>query len=138
MLFTLHIALLDTWFNPAKWELKFGIPLYELLGIRWFKKYVPTTGDLARKRKNIKQIDLSLKDRVEALQQCDQLTQKYEGRHLLGVLFFIPIAIFIKDEYTLIDWIIVTLAFLIFNLYPILLQRYNRIRIVLIQMKLNT
>lgn len=100
------------------------------MGIRTYKKFLPTTGDLARKRKKIRQIQVSLTDRITELRNYEKQTRKYEWRHLLGMLLFILLAVFIDKKWTLFDWCFLTGLNLYVNVFPIFLQRYNRTRII--------
>lgn len=57
-------------------------------------------------------------------------TRKWEFRHLIGMIGFLIIAGAIEKHYKLSDYIFVSLLFLLINIYPIALQRHNRIRII--------
>lgn len=116
--------------------------IYEYLGIRYFKKFLPTTGDLARKSKKIVQIELK-NGKIDELYKYERQTRVYELRHLAGALMYI-ILFFIFTDFsdssrTGIRWtgIILFNTFLnaIINIYPIFLQRYNRYRIIAILTK---
>ncbi len=100
---------------------------YEALGIRWFKKYLITNGDVMRKRRKLK--PHRARD-VEVLKKLERDTKKYETIHCLGmgaILFLVAIN---HEDIPPIRWLIIFLINLYANVYPIFLQRYNRIRIV--------
>lgn len=106
----------DAWFSPKSFESE---ELYERLGIRTFKKYMPTSGDLVmrhvwRKTRKVRGID--------SLRRLERGTRLPEKLHLVG-LFAFPIAGVLVDQ---IGW--ANAINVVFNIYPIMLQRYNRIR----------
>jgi glycosyl-4,4'-diaponeurosporenoate acyltransferase len=118
------------YFRPKAFELYKGQPIYEWLGIKTFKKYLPTTGDIARKKRKIKQIKLSGADKIEELYRYERQTRTYEWRHWIGFVLFIGLTFLLDRKLTVYDWILLPLLNGYINVYPILLQRYNRIRIL--------
>jgi len=118
------------YFKPKRFELIGQRTIYNFLGIKIFKKYLPTTGDLMRRWRNIKQIDLTQSDKVSQLYQYEKQTRTYEWRHIIGALLFILFTLMLERELTLFDWIFLPILNLYINIYPIFLQRYNRIRIL--------
>jgi hypothetical protein len=102
--------------------------LYEALGVRYFKKIVPTGGDyfmsIVRKGfKNAKMIDGKT-----FIPWYNNMTKFYESMHLVG--FFAMGSIdyehLINGRYKQAAMgVSINLAV---NLYPIMLQRYNRAR----------
>lgn len=110
-----------SYFKPKSFEFVRNKTIYDLVGIKTYKKYLPTTGDLMRHWRNIKQIDLN---------QYEKQTRTYEWRHILGAILFIVFTLMLERELTLFDWIFLPFLNLYINIYPIFLQRYNRIRIV--------
>lgn len=125
----------ENYFKPRSWEQNKGRPIYEWLGIRMYKKYLPTTGDLVRKRKGIGQIKISRTDRKTELISYEKQTRKYEYRHVLGCLLFMLLVLLVDKKWTLFDWIFLPILNLYVNVYPIFLQRYIRIRILKILAK---
>lgn len=123
--------------KPKSWELYGDRPIYELFGIKFYKKYLPTTGDLARKRKNLSQINIT-NNRINELYKYEKKTVRYEWRHLIGaivyIILFIIVAGYSYKNFTFFDWsmaiIFNSVLNLGINIYPIFLQRYNRIRII--------
>ena len=122
------------YFKPKTFEFYQDRTIYNLIGIKIYKKYLPTTGDIARKRKKITQIKLGAGNKVEELQKYEKQTRNYEWRHLIGLFVFIPVFILLTllsdEKLTVFDWIFLNILNLCINIYPILLQRYNRIRII--------
>lgn len=117
----------DAWFDPKSFEQ--NPKVYEKLGIRTFKKYIPT-GDLMNRLvwKRLGAEDL-VKPTLESLKNYEKYTRLYESVHLtalgLGAVTMaaqlssgqIEGAVFTAGINTLV------------NVYPILLQRYNRSRL---------
>ena len=129
--------ILLKYFRPKKFEYYRDITIYELIGIKIYKKYLPTTGDLARRRKKIKQINLRSSNRYEELYRYERKTRNYEWRHIIGAILFILFRFLFdsKLRLTVIDFTLLPAMNLYINIYPIFLQRYNRIRILRILKK---
>ena len=129
--------VLIKYFRPKKIEYYRDRTIYELIGIKIYKKYLPTTGDLARRRKKIKQINLGNSNRYEELYRYERKTRNYELRHIIGAILFIVIRFLFdsKLRLTVLDFTILPAMNLYINIYPIFLQRYNRIRILKILKK---
>ena len=118
------------YFEPKTFEFYGGKTIYEWVGIKTYKKYLPTTGDIIRKRRNITQIKISNSDKLEELYNYEKKTRNYEWRHIIGVIIFILLIIMFDKKLTIFDWIFLSLLNLFINIYPMFLQRYNRIRII--------
>ncbi len=118
------------YFKPKRFEFYRDRTIYELIGIKTFKKYLPTTGDIVRQRRKIVQIKIGVADKIDELYRYERQTRNYEWRHLIGVLIFIVLTLLIDRKFTAYDWVLLTALNLFINIYPIFLQRYNRIRII--------
>lgn len=118
------------YFNPKYFEVYKNKSIYEYLGIKHFKKYLITDGDLVRRWRNIKQINLKANDRIGNLKKAEQETRKYEIIHLFFLLMTILIIAFNFQKFSPLQWVIINIINLYANIYPIFLQRYNRIRIL--------
>jgi hypothetical protein len=111
------------------WEGRRGIRAYELLGIRTFKRYA-TNGDLinrlARRSDPLYRI---VRDRATALTFADG-TRTGERHHLVLLLIGLLTASFAAR----IGWygwaFALSASNILFNFYPVLLQRYDRYRIM--------
>jgi len=115
---------------PLKWlQLSDDPKFYQKLGIRLVKKFVQN-GDyanrLARRSNPGHRI---IKSKTSAAQYA-KITVMYERYHLFCFVFFLATAVLaaIKQHYTLLIFII--LANVIYNVYPMLLQQYNRARLL--------
>lgn len=128
--------------------------LYEHLGIRFFKKYMPTTGDLMRKHFWAKRGMTGLtvggypeegerELRLEALVATSKLAEKLHLKFFAGFLAFgAASGVFVGEigsseagvAFSTFAGIVVNTAT---NVYPIMLQRYNRLRIYRILDRMN-
>ncbi|MEM8891414.1 MAG: hypothetical protein AAGD28_25775 [Bacteroidota bacterium] len=122
--------LLLAYFKPKAFERSREDSIYRWIGIKFFKKYLPTSGDIARKIKGITQIEHHQADRFLEIRKYEHKTRIFEFRHMLGMIVFIFILLLFEKNYSLFDYLLVSILFLILNIYPILLQRHNRIRIL--------
>ncbi len=104
--------------------------IYDLIGIKLYKKYLPSTGDLVRKWRNIKQIKIGTTGRLNELYRYERKTRNYELRHIFGAMLLIILSFLLDRKLTLFDWIFLPALNLYVNIYPIFLQRYNRMRII--------
>ena len=101
-----------------------------LMGIRWFKKFVPTSGDAVMRLAGKRHIEFCRDDPFRPVLEFEQQTRRWELRHWLGTVAFLGVAVGIDQDYTLADYGLVGVLFLLVCVYPILLQRHNRVRIV--------
>ena len=122
------LAKFKMWYYPPRtFE---GGRLYPLLGIRFFKKYLPTSGDLVSRFRGVKRIRiLESGGRQAALESYEKQAWRWEYRHLVSAVLLQAYA-FIGG--TLISpehfWTS-TIVNLVVNIYPVMLQRYNRARV---------
>ena len=121
---------LKKYFKPQPWEYHGRDSVYRCLGIGWFKKYLPTSGDWVRRNASERLIKQQACSPDEALRVYEVTTRIHEFRHWLGMLVFIAL-LFVFDDYSVSDVVVVSLLFLVINVYPILLQRHNRVRIMI-------
>ncbi len=118
-------------------ELQRNGAIYIRLGARIYKKFVPTSGDLVTRLRGIKRLNIvETGDRRKALENYLNLTLKWEWRHLISAVFLQSWAIlagsFLGMEHF---WISSTINIFV-NFYPIIVQRFNRVRLVGIIAKL--
>lgn len=120
----------EKYLGPKDFEFFGDKTIYDLIGIKFYKKYLPTTGDIIRKRKGIKQIDMGKGEIISQLYYREKETRKYECRHIIGAILFILITLYIDRDYTFLYCLLLAVLNLYINIYPIFLQRHNRIRIL--------
>ncbi|MFC6232983.1 hypothetical protein ACFQI7_35070 [Paenibacillus allorhizosphaerae] len=115
--------------------------IYEILGIKWFKRLLLR---IARSRKNefpfngyfLKELS------IEGIIEFENKSKKSERSHaiiaILILFYQFRIIIFLEGTLDVLFLLFFTVLNVITNIYPIFLQRYNRIRIksVLQKMKL--
>jgi glycosyl-4,4'-diaponeurosporenoate acyltransferase len=121
---------MENYFKPKTFEFYSNQTIYEFIGIKLYKKYLPTTGDIARKYRNIVQIKLGKSDRINELYRYEKRTRNYELRHIIGTIVFIALIFIVDKKLNLFDVFFLTTLNTYVNIYPIFLQRYNRMRII--------
>ena len=121
---------MKTYFKPKKIEFYRNQTIYEFFGIKLFKKYLPMTGDIARKRRKIIQIKLNKSERINELYRYERETRNNELRHIIATIGLIGLIFITGKKLSYLDLVFLTALNLYFNIYPIFLQRHNRIRII--------
>jgi len=121
----------ECYFGPRSVEKKGDGALYRKLGVHYFKKIVPTRGSFVNRLFNSHPIAgaKTIEEKEEALREWELGTRFYESLHLFGGAWT---ASKIYDALSNGQYKEATmLAFIniIVNLYPVMLQRYNRARI---------
>jgi len=122
--------LILRYFSPKTFEFYRDRTIYDLIGIKIYKKYLPTTGDIVRQKRKITQIKISNTGKINELYKYERKTRNYEWRHVIGAIIFIGLTLMLYRKLTIFDWIFLPILNLYINIYPIFLQRYNRIRII--------
>ncbi|MBK9632250.1 MAG: hypothetical protein IPO62_14510 [Saprospiraceae bacterium] len=118
------------YFSPKPFEFYRDRTIYDLIGIKIYKKYLPTTGDIVRQKRRITQIKISNTGNINELYKYERKTRIYELRHVIGAIIFIGLTLMLYGKLTIFDCIFLPILNLYINFYPIFLQRYNRIRII--------
>ncbi len=118
--------LLEFWFAPKRFETP---ELYERLGIRILKRYVPTGGDFFIQRFGVRSVQVQ--GNLEAMIHFEQLTRIQEGIHVFAFLGFLIFSSFrlAKHKTSFLDFLFAVLVYVLLILSPAALQRYNRLRI---------
>ena len=116
----------DFWFAPKRFE---SPQLYERLGVLWIKRYVPTGGDNFRKKYGVRVIDI--KSNIESLLKFEKRTRLYEAIRLGAFLAFLLFSTWqlVSGRTNGIGFVIACVVYVLLILSPVLLQRYNRIRV---------
>ncbi len=117
-----HLSYFDLW------DFERDGRFYERLGIRWFKRFA-TKGDYWNKRRRHSDPGFrNVKDFNSAI-AWEARTRHNEFVHLCSLVvgLVIMVWLYFQNEST---WLLVVFfAVLIWDVYPIMLQRYNRARI---------
>lgn len=123
-------ALSEWYFASRPFELRGNGKVYERLGAKFYKKYVPTSGDVITRLRGIKRLNIAAIGRRQALIEHELQTRKWEWRHLVSALLLQAWAIFAGVSIGAEHFWISSAINLVVNIYPIMVQRYNRARIV--------
>jgi hypothetical protein len=122
--------LLDFWFLPRRFETE---RFYELLGARLLKRYVPTGGDLVMRwlRRRHPGARLLGGATLESLRRFERWTRVAEGVHIVGFMCFAALAgwRFTRGSLSGTGPGVALVLDLAFGLWPVTLQRYNRLRV---------
>lgn len=120
---------LDVWFRPKWFESE---RLYERLGVLLIKRYVPTGGDLVMQRLRRHHPERRwVRPNLQSLRRYERKTRLNESMHVIGssgVLVFAGIK-FASGSLTTVGLTLAIALNLTFGLWPIILQRYNRLRL---------
>lgn len=113
-------------FAPKRFESE---RLYERLGVRLFQYYVPTGGRLVMRLAGLKW--MGFRDNDLLLPQLDFITRYFEAIHWLALPALAALAFHLYSAGRLSPTLLALalLAILGFTVHPIMLQRYNRIRL---------
>jgi hypothetical protein len=118
----------EWYFKPRDWERHEEGLIYQRLGVKFFKKIVPTLGEYVNHIINVHPIR-DAESKEEALKEIEGFTRIFEVAHTIGLAVMTPCILMpiIYGDY--VDAARVTAVTLSINIYPIMLQRYNRARI---------
>jgi hypothetical protein len=116
----------DLWFAPKRFE---SPALYERLGVELIKRYVPTGGDVVRRRYGVRIADI--RGSLASLMRFERLTRRLETIHELVFLAFLGWSLWraVTHQTTLLALGVAIVVYLVLILSPALLQRYNRLRV---------
>ena len=122
-------SALDVWFRPKGFESE---RLYERLGALLIKRYVPTGGDLVMHRLCRDHPDRRwVIPSFESLRCYERKTRLNESIHLIGSVGFTALAAekFASGSLSALGLTIAMSLNLAFGFWPVVLQRYNRLRL---------
>jgi hypothetical protein len=117
------------WFRPKGFESE---RLYERLGALLIKRYVPTGRDLVMQRLRRHHPDRRwVTSSLQSLCRYERLTRLNESIHLIGFMGFTAIAAskFASGSLMAVGLTVALVLNLILGLWPVVLQRYNRLRL---------
>jgi glycosyl-4,4'-diaponeurosporenoate acyltransferase len=116
-----------SYFEPNRLELWGERSIYELLGVRFFKRYLlPTEFLINRLRGGTMQ---GGQDALK-LKRLEWETKRNEVIHLLALLLITCILLVKSPQLSAMQVLLIFAINLYVNVYPIFVQRYNRLRIV--------
>jgi hypothetical protein len=121
--------MFDFWFHPKRFESQ---RLYTRLGALIIKRYVPTGGDLVMRSIRRHNPDSRwIRSDLQSLCQFERRTRLNESVHLIGFLGGTVWAAY-KFATGSLSALGLSVAFVlacVFGLWPVTLQRYNRLRL---------
>ncbi|WP_354028292.1 hypothetical protein [Chitinophaga sp. OAE865] len=119
---TLKGQLTSSYYNEKTWERRGKI--YEFLGINLFRKLLVLIGwEKLNKKSN------PIKKDTQALIQLHYRTRQNELGHIIIFIVVLGFNIFVAFKYGFLKSLWLLILNILLNLYPVLLQRYNRPRI---------
>ena len=124
-----RVSIFDVWFRPKGFESE---RLYERLGALLLKRYVPTGGDLVMRRLRRDHPERRwVTSSLRSLWQYERRTRLNELIHLIGFLGFTVLIAskFASGSLTMLGFTFALALNLTFGLWPVVLQRYNRLRL---------
>ena len=118
----------DAWFDPKSFEQHPG--LYEKLGVKTFKRFMPT-GDLLYQStwKKLTGFDMVRIDSPQSLKNMEIFTRVFESIHLAGFAVSAAEVGFFAAHQNVKPAVIAGALNILVNIYPIMVQRYNRVRL---------
>lgn len=120
--------MLDLWFGPKPFE--YSGALYERLGVRTFKKFVPFGDYTNRLVRSLLASNFKIVSNISSAMVWVLFTVLVEAFHTLVFIVFAAFMVsnLLDQEYAKA---VANLAVnLMVNVYPIIVQRYNRIRLL--------
>jgi hypothetical protein len=119
---TLKSPLTSSYYNEKAWEQRGKV--YERFGVNFFRKLLVWIGweKLNKKAKPVQK-------NTEALTHLYYETKKSEINHLIILFIVLGFNVFVAIQFGVLKSLWLLLLNVLLNLYPILLQRYNRPRI---------
>ena len=122
-------SLTRWYFEPKRIEQADNGRIYVLLGARLFKRYLTTSGDLISRVRGRRRIAPIGPDLVTSILQFDKQTKSWEARHIFGGFLMLALTWWSIAVHGKGSWLVLLGANLLINGYPIMVQRYNRVRL---------
>jgi len=121
---------MKNYFKPKKIEIYHNRTIYEFIGIKLYKKFLPMPRVIGRKWRKIIQIKLNRSERINELYRYERQTRSNELLHIITTIGCIGLIFISGKKPGGFDLVFLTVINLYVNIYPIFLQRHNRIRII--------
>lgn len=118
------------YFKPKSFETINGKSVYRYLGINFFKKRLLLTDLILFRARGKRQFDLNTNGKRREFERLEWQTRRDESIHIVFMCIIAAIAVVKNDVLSLGQWIGIFLINLYANVYPIFLQRHNRIRLL--------
>lgn len=117
------------YFEPNPLELRGEGAIYEFLGVRFFKKYLLPTELLVNRLRGGKAMQGGQDIRAQ-LKRLEWETKRNEVIHLMALLLIAYLLLARSQQLSVLQWLLIFAINLYVNVYPIFLQRYNRVRLI--------
>ncbi|WP_121812327.1 glycosyl-4,4'-diaponeurosporenoate acyltransferase CrtO family protein [Mucilaginibacter kameinonensis] len=110
-------------------QLSSNTKFYERFGIRFIRKFVQH-GDFANRleRRNDPQYRVMRQSAIPA--SYLKTVMMYERYHLMCFIFFLLTSVIAVIKGYYLQFLLITISNIFYNFYPMLLQQYNRVRIL--------
>ena len=119
---TLKSKFSSDYYKVKDWERNGKI--YEKLGINIFRKLLVLVGWEKLNKK-----DNPVKNNIEALAHLEYRTKQSELGHLIIFFIVLCFTVYVSIKFSIVESLWLFFLNIILNVYPILLQRYNRPRL---------
>ena len=123
------------YFEPKRLELWGERSIYELLGVRFFKRYLLPTERLVNRLRGGKAMRGGQDVLHAELRRLEWETRRNEVIHLSALLLITGILLVKSPQLSMVQLFWILAINLYVNLYPILVQRYNRLRLTRLMRK---
>lgn len=118
------------YFKPRQFEMYRNGIVYRILGVHWLAYIIPTGGQLWRRLFKWDGWSFALRgSSLEMAKEYRYSTCVFESLHLFAITLFIPGLIRGLPHYPAEAIEHFLIVGLLMNIYPLMLQRYNRVRI---------
>jgi glycosyl-4,4'-diaponeurosporenoate acyltransferase len=119
-----------SYFEPNRLELWGERSIYELLGVRFFKRYLLPTELLVNRLRGGTTMQGGQDVLKVQLKRLEWETKRNEVIHLLALLLITCVLLVKSPQLFAMQVLLIFAINLYVNVYPIFVQRYNRLRIV--------
>ena len=119
---TLKSPLISLYFSEKTWERRGKI--YESFGVNFYRKLLVWTGwEKLNKKSN------PIERNIKALMHLHYQTKQSELGHVVILIIVLGFNVFVAVKFGIVKSLWLLILNILLNLYPVLLQRYNRPRI---------
>ena len=119
-----------SYFEPKSFEKLRGRSIYSYIGIKFFKRYLLLTDLILFGFRNKAQLSTKDKNLKDEMIRLEWQTRRDEIIHLVFMTLIVVILIKSGKDMSILQWVAVLAINLYVNIYPIFLQRHNRMRLV--------
>lgn len=106
-------------FKSKSFELQNNGQAYELIGIRFFKRYLPASGDIVTQYHGKLRIAPYNANSSADLIRYEKVTRNYEARHIFGAVSMLLLGWWSIEFHNKGKWLILTAGNILINGYPI-------------------